>query len=42
VEIRETEVPGEYRRTAAKMDRSLGHENGQGPVRKQERAGATR
>jgi hypothetical protein len=32
VEIRDKEVPGEYRRTAAKMDRSLGHENGQGPV----------
>ena len=25
-------LPGEYKRTAAKMDRSLGHGNGQGPV----------
>ena len=32
VEIRDTEVPGEYKRTAAKMDRSLGHDDGQGPV----------
>ena len=32
VEIRDKEVPGEYKRTAAKMDRSLGHDNGQGPV----------
>ena len=32
MEIRDTEVPQEYKRTAVKMDRSLGHDNGQGPV----------
>ena len=32
VEYRDAEVPGEYRRTAAKMDRSLGHADGHGPV----------
>ena len=32
MEIRDREVPGDYKRTAAKMDRSLGHADGQGPV----------
>jgi hypothetical protein len=32
VQIRDREVPGEYKRTVAKMDRSLGHDNGDGPV----------
>ena len=32
VEHREAEVPGEYRRTAGKMDISLGHAEGNGPV----------
>ena len=32
VEFREAEVPGEYRRTAEKMDETLGHADGQGPV----------
>ena len=32
VEFRESEVPGDYRRTAAKMDISLGHADGRGPV----------
>ena len=32
MEIRESEVPGQYRRTAAKMDETLGHADGQGPV----------
>ena len=30
--LRDTDVHQEYRRTTAKMDRSLGNENGQGPV----------
>jgi hypothetical protein len=32
VKIRATEVPRKYKRTTAKMDRSLGHDNGQGAV----------
>jgi hypothetical protein len=32
VEHIEAEVPGEYRRTAAKMDTALGHADGNGPV----------
>ena len=32
MDIRDSEVPGHYRRTAAKMDQSLGHLDGNGPV----------
>ena len=32
MEYRAADLPGEYRRTAAKMDTSLGHAEGQGPV----------
>ena len=32
VELRESEVPGQYRRTAEKNDEPLGHLDGQGPV----------
>ena len=32
MDIRDSQVPGCYRRTAVKMDISLGHEDGQGPV----------
>ena len=32
VDIRDSEVPGHYRRTAVKMDQSLGNINGNGPV----------
>ena len=32
VDIRDSEVPGHYRRTAVKMDQSLGHLDENGPV----------
>ena len=32
MELREFEVPGQYKRTAEKMDKTLGHLDGQGPV----------
>ena len=32
MELREYKVTGQYRRTAEKMDETLGHLDGQGPV----------
>ena len=32
VEIRDSQIPGQYKRTANKMDVTLGHEDSQGPV----------
>ena len=32
VDIRDSEVPGHFRRTAVKMDQSLGHLDGNGPL----------
>ena len=37
MELREAEVPGEYRRTAENMDEVIGHADGLGPVTRKRR-----